>query len=182
MSEPLGGKTMDAIRLGGELYILETDVREAINAALATNAQRNERIADLERSLSEAVKRAEAAEAELRAAADHHRAHHAMRGPEMSESAIGHELNRMVAAAKAGDFMETVAARTAILTLYHDRMEYAEKLKDAADERMVTLLMDAAFALSKVQPKNMLVGTLERAAVKLREAHKVVPLSMPLQR
>jgi hypothetical protein len=61
----------------------------------------------------------------------------------------------------------------------HPVFSYAEKLKDAADERMVTLLMDAAFALSKVQPKNMLVGTLERAAMKLREAHKVVHLSIP---
>lgn len=39
---------MDGIQVGGKVYIAEPDVRRTVNAALATNEQRNTRIAALE--------------------------------------------------------------------------------------------------------------------------------------
>ena len=51
----LGGKVMNAIVVGGKVYVEETDVRHVVKAALATNEARNTRIAELERAHAAAL-------------------------------------------------------------------------------------------------------------------------------
>ena len=47
MSEPTP-KKMRGINFDGEIYVLETDCRETVNFALATNKARNEKITELQ--------------------------------------------------------------------------------------------------------------------------------------
>ena len=47
-----------------------------------------------------------------------------------------------------------------------------QRLKDAAGLDLVTLLVDASFALERYIPGSVLTGALDRAAAKLREAWK----------
>ena len=48
----LGGKMMGGISVGGKIYIAEEDVRHVVNAALATNEERNKRISELETTIA----------------------------------------------------------------------------------------------------------------------------------
>ena len=61
----LGGKMMETINVGGRIYVAEEDMRLTVEAALATNEDRNKRIEQLERELAAVKKRHEAANSEV---------------------------------------------------------------------------------------------------------------------